>query len=53
VARCQQDASLAQLAAELHTTIDVARRLIGEAGIHRGSPKVRSVAFAVAPPTGA
>jgi hypothetical protein len=42
VARCQQDASLAQLAGELHTTIDVVRRLIDEAGIHRFSPKARS-----------
>jgi DNA-binding NtrC family response regulator len=42
VARCQQDASLTQLAAELHTTIDVIRRLIDQAGIHRSSAKVRS-----------
>jgi len=42
VARCQQDASLTQLADELHTTIDVIRRLIDETGIHRSSPKVRS-----------
>jgi hypothetical protein len=42
VARCPQDASLTQLARELHTTIDVVRRLIDEAGIHRSSPKVRS-----------
>jgi AraC-like DNA-binding protein len=42
VARCQHDASLAQLAGELGTTIDVIRRLIGEAGIHRTLPKVRS-----------
>jgi len=42
VARCQQDASLTQLADELHTTIDVIRRLINAAGIHRASPKVRS-----------
>ena len=42
VARCQQDASLTQLAGELHTTIDVIRRLIDEAGIQRSPPKVRS-----------
>ncbi len=42
VARCQQDASLTQLAGELRTTIDVIRRLVHEAGIHRSSPKVRS-----------
>jgi len=42
MARCQDDASLAQLAGELHTTIDVIRCLIDEAGIHRCSPKVRS-----------
>jgi transcriptional regulator of acetoin/glycerol metabolism len=42
VARCQQDASMTQLAGELHTTIDMIRRLTGEAGIHRSSPKVRS-----------
>jgi AraC-like DNA-binding protein len=42
VARCQHDASLAQLAGELHTTIDVVRRLIAQAGIQRSSPKVRS-----------
>jgi DNA-binding NtrC family response regulator len=42
VARCQDDASLVRLAGELHTTIDVTRRLIDEAGIHRSSPKVRS-----------
>ena len=42
VARCQHDASLAQLASELHTTIDVICRLIDQAGIQRSSPKVRS-----------
>ena len=43
VARCQHDASLTQLAGELHTTpIDVIRHLIDQAGIHRSSPKVRS-----------
>jgi hypothetical protein len=42
-ARCQDDASLTQLAAELHATIDLLRRLVDEAGIHRSSPKVRSV----------
>jgi hypothetical protein len=42
VARCQQDASLTQLAAELHTGIGVIRRLIDEAGVHRSSPEVRS-----------
>jgi hypothetical protein len=42
VARCQQDASLTQLAAELHTIISVIRRLIDGAGIHRASPKLRS-----------
>jgi len=41
VARCQQDASLAQLAGELDTTVDVVRPLIDEAGIHRSSWKVR------------
>jgi transcriptional regulator of acetoin/glycerol metabolism len=42
VARCQHDASLAQLAGELDTTIDVARRLLDQAGIQRSSWKVRS-----------
>jgi hypothetical protein len=42
VARCQQDASLTQLAGELHTTRDVVCRLIRQAGIQRSSPKVRS-----------
>ena len=42
VARCQDDASLAQLAGELHTTIDVIRRLIDQAGIHRSVQRVRS-----------
>jgi hypothetical protein len=42
LARCQQDASLTLLAADLHTTIDVVRRLIDHAGIRRSSPKVRS-----------
>ncbi len=42
VARCHDDASLAQLASELHTTIDVICRLIDQAGIQRSSPKVRS-----------
>jgi DNA-binding NtrC family response regulator len=42
VARCQQDASLTQLASKLHTTIDVVRRLVDKAGIQRSSPKVRS-----------
>ena len=42
VARCKDDASLTQLAGELHTTIDVIRRLINEAGIRRSSPKARS-----------
>jgi hypothetical protein len=42
VGRCQQDASLTQLAGELHTTVDVIRRLIGQAGIQRCSLKVRS-----------
>jgi hypothetical protein len=41
VVRCQQDASLTRLAGELHTTIDVVRRLVDEAGVHRSSPKVR------------
>ena len=41
-ARCQQDASLTQLASELHTTRDVIRRLLDQAGIHRTAPKVRS-----------
>jgi len=40
--RSQSDASLAQLAGEFDTTIDVIRRLIDEAGIHRSPPKVRS-----------
>jgi hypothetical protein len=42
VARCRQDASLILLAGELHTIIDVIRRLLDQAGIHRSSPKVRS-----------
>jgi hypothetical protein len=42
VAPSRSDASLTQLAGELHTTIDVIRRLIDQAGIHRSSPKVRS-----------
>ncbi len=42
MAHCQDDASLAQLAGELHTTIDVIRRLVDQAGIQRSSPKVRS-----------
>jgi hypothetical protein len=42
VARCRHDASLAQLAGELDTTVDVVRRLLDQAGIHRSSPKVRS-----------
>jgi hypothetical protein len=41
VARCRDDASLTQLAGELHTTVDVIRRLIAEVGIQRCSPKVR------------
>jgi hypothetical protein len=41
-ARCQDDSSLAQLAGELHTTIDVIHRLVVQAGIHRCSPMVRS-----------
>jgi hypothetical protein len=41
MARCQQDASLTWLAGELHTTIDVIRRLIDQASIHRSSPRVR------------
>jgi hypothetical protein len=41
VDRCQADASLAQLAGELHITIDVVRRLIDQAGIHPSAPKVR------------
>jgi hypothetical protein len=45
VTRCQDDASLTQLAAELHTTIDVVRGLIDQAGIRRASPKVRSARF--------
>jgi hypothetical protein len=42
VARCQHDASLTQLAGELHTTRDVVRRLINQAGIQRSSPRARS-----------
>ena len=42
VARCEDDASLTLLAVELHTTRDVIRRLIDQAGIHRSPPKVRS-----------
>jgi transcriptional regulator of acetoin/glycerol metabolism len=42
VARCQEDAGLTQLAGELHTTVDVVRRLVARAGIQRSSPKVRS-----------
>ena len=41
-ARCGDDASLTQLASELHTTRDVIRRRIDQAGIQRSSPKVRS-----------
>jgi DNA-binding NtrC family response regulator len=44
-ARCHDDASLTQLAGELHTTIDVIRRRIAQAGIHHASPKVRSARF--------
>ena len=42
VARCQHDASLAQLAGELDTTIDVVRRLLNQAGIQRSPRMVRS-----------
>jgi hypothetical protein len=42
VARCRQDASLTRLAGEPHTTIDVIRRLVAQASIHRSAPKVRS-----------
>jgi hypothetical protein len=42
VARSQQDASLTQLAGELHTTRDVIGRLIGQASIYWPSPKARS-----------
>jgi hypothetical protein len=42
VARCQHDASLAQLADELDTTIDVVRRLLDQAGIQRSPRPVRS-----------
>src|SRR6266540_4524008 len=41
-ARCQHDASLAQLAGELDTTIDVVRRLLNQAGIQRSPRMVRS-----------
>jgi hypothetical protein len=53
VARCQQDASLTQLAGELHTTIDVIRRLIAEARIHRSSRRSAASAHGAAPPTSA
>jgi transcriptional regulator of acetoin/glycerol metabolism len=42
VARCQHDASLTQLAGELHTTIDVVRRLLNQASIHRSPRPARS-----------
>jgi hypothetical protein len=42
VARCQQDAGLAQLAGELHTTIDVIRRLVAQAGTQRSPRSLRS-----------
>jgi hypothetical protein len=35
VARCQDDASLSQLAGELDTTVDIVRRLLTQAGIYR------------------
>ncbi len=41
-ARCQHDASLAQLAGELDTTIDVVRRLVDQAGIRRSPRPARS-----------
>jgi hypothetical protein len=41
-ARCQDHASVAQLASELHTTIDVIRRLIDQAGMHRSPRTVLS-----------
>jgi hypothetical protein len=41
-ARCQDDATLTQLAGELHTTTDVIRRLVDQAGIQRSSPTARS-----------
>ena len=43
VARSQQDASLAQLASELDTTVDVAGRLLDQAGVRR-SPRPARIA---------
>lgn len=42
MARCHDDASLAQLADELDTTVHVIRRLLGQAGTHRSPRPVRS-----------
>ena len=53
VARCQDDASLPQLAGELDTTIDVTRRLIDEAGIHRPHGLLAAPVSAAAPSTSA
>jgi hypothetical protein len=41
-ARTQQDATLDQLAGELHTTTEVIGHLLEQVGIHRAAPKVRS-----------
>jgi len=41
VARSQQDASLAQLASELDTTVDVAGRLLDQAGVRRAPRPAR------------
>jgi hypothetical protein len=42
VARCHDDASLAQLAGELATTVEVIGRLIDKAGVHRSPRPARS-----------
>jgi hypothetical protein len=41
VARCQQGRSLTQIASELHTTIDVIRRLIDRYGLRHPSQPAR------------
>jgi hypothetical protein len=42
MARCHDDASLTQLAAELATTVEVIGHLVDQAGIHRSPRPVRS-----------
>jgi hypothetical protein len=42
VARSQDNASLPQLASELGSSVDVVRRLLAQAGIHRSPRPVRS-----------